>query len=100
MRFCGVVRCDGQFLLQQDVASIETGVDAHRRHAGHGLTLCDRPLNRRRAAVFRQKRSMKIDIAKRRKIKHPLRNDAAVADHDDGIWFKGMRAAREILRCS
>src|SRR5262249_36545438 len=30
---------------------------------------------------------MKIQIAESRKVEHPLGNDAAVADHDDRVWF-------------
>ena len=33
-RFGGVIRSDGEFLLQEDVAGIESGVDAHCGVAG------------------------------------------------------------------
>ena len=40
---------------------------------------------------------MQIDIAKRREIEHPLRNDAAVADDDDRVWFDGGDLSPELI---
>jgi hypothetical protein len=42
---------------------------------------------------------VQIDVAKRRKVKHPLRNDAAVTDHDDGVGLESgeLRAEGVIL---
>ena len=45
----------------------------------------DRPLDRRGATIFRQQRGMQVDVAQRRQIDHPLRNDASVADDDDRL---------------
>jgi hypothetical protein len=70
-------------------AGVEAGVDAHRRDAGDRFSASDRPLHGRCAAVLRQQRGVQIDVAERRQVKHPLRNDAAVADHDDRIGLEG-----------
>ena len=79
---------DCEFLLQKDVAGIEAGVDAHRGDAGDGFAARDGPLNRRGTAVFRKQRGVQVDVAERREIEHPLRNDAAVADDDDGVGLE------------
>ena len=38
---------------------------------------------------------MKVDVAQRRKIEHPLRNDPAVTDHDDGSGLEGRELSAE-----
>ena len=50
----GVRRADRRGRLQQHVAGIEAGIDAHRGHAGRGLAVRDRPLDRRRATILWQ----------------------------------------------
>ena len=47
--------------------------------------LSDGPLNRRRAAVLRQQRSVHVDDAERRQVDDGLRNDLAVAHHHHGL---------------
>src|SRR5207302_8000847 len=51
----------------------------------------DLPLDGRRAAIFRQQRRMRVEVAERWQLDHPLRNDAPVGDDDDG-------AGRELLQ--
>ncbi len=93
----GIVGRDGEFLLQQDVAGVEAGVDAHGGDAGDGFAVCDGPLDGRGAAIFREQRGVQVDVAERRKIEHPLRNDAAVADDDDGVGFEGGELGAEFV---
>src|SRR5712671_966418 len=81
-RLGSVAVSDGHLALQKDVASVESGVDAHGGHAGDALSLCNCPLNRGGTAILREKRSMQIDVPERRQVEHPLRNDTAVADND------------------
>ena len=41
---------------------------------------------------------MQVDIAERRKIEHPLRNDAPITDYDDGVGFEiGKLSAKVII---
>src|SRR3954452_3321031 len=95
--FSRVVRLDSQFFLQKDVSGIEAGVDAQRSDASRGFSVRDRPLDRRGTAVPRQKRRMKIDIPERWELKHPLRNDAAIANHDDGVRLYGIELLAELV---
>ena len=93
----GVVGRDGEFLLEEDVAGIEAGVDAHGGDAGDGFTVRDRPLDGCGAAIFREQRGVQVDVAERREIEHPLRNDAAVADDDDGVGLEGGELGAEFV---
>ena len=83
-----VVGPDRKFLLQQDVARVESRVKTHRGHAGDSFTFCDGPLNRRRTAVFRQEGRVKVDVAEPREIQHPLRDEAAVTNHNDSLGLE------------
>ena len=84
--FDGVlVRPDLGLGLQEHVAGIEAGVDAHGGDAGARLAVEDGPLNGPRPAVLRQQRGVHVDDAERRQVDHGLRNDLAVADHHHGL---------------
>ena len=85
---------------RKNVAGVEAGVDFHCRYPSDGFALRNRPLDRRSAAIFRQERSVQVDVAERRKIEHPLRNDAAVTDDDDGVGLERGELSAEIVRCS
>ncbi len=58
--FGGVFVEDGQFTLEEDVAGIKAGVDAHGGDSGDGLAAGDGPLDGGGAAILRQKRGVKI----------------------------------------
>ena len=93
----GIVGLDREFFLEQDVAGIEPGVDAHCGDAGDGLAVCDGPLDRSRTAIFRQQRGVEVDVAESREIEHPLRNDAAVADDDDSVGLESRELSAEFF---
>ena len=40
---------------------------------------------------------MQIDVAKRRQIDHPLRNDASIADYDDCVGLEGGELGAEFV---
>ena len=40
---------------------------------------------------------MEIDVAERREVEHPLGNDAAVADDDDGVGLEGGELGAEFV---
>ena len=86
--FGGVVGRDWQLTLKEDVAGVESGVDAHGGHAGDGFALRNRPLDGGCAAIFGKKRAVQVDITEGWKVEHPLRNEAAVADDDDGFGLE------------
>ena len=93
--FGGVVGHDREFLLKKNVTSVEAGIDPHGGDAGDGLAIRDGPLDRRGATIFREQRGVEIDVAKRGEIEHPLRNDAAVTDDDDGVGLEGCKLSAE-----
>src|SRR5438094_6803257 len=76
------------FPLQEDIASVQSRINAHRGHACDGFTGSNGPLNWRGTTIFRQKRRVQVDISQRRQVDHPLRNDASVPDYDDCVWFE------------
>ena len=95
--FGGVVGGDCKFLLEEDVAGVEAGIDAHGGDAGDGLTVGDGPLDGSGAAIFREQRGVQVDVAEWREIEHPLRNDAAVTDDDDGVGLEGGELGAEFV---
>jgi len=78
------------------VTGVEARVNSHGGDSSDGFALRNRPLNRCSATIFRQERSVQVDVAERRKIEHPLRNDAAVAHHDDGVRLESRKLSAEI----
>src|SRR5581483_11480722 len=84
-RFRRILGSNRELLLQENIAGIEAGVDAHRRPASYRFSVGNRPLDRRGSAVLGQQRTVQINIAQRREVEHPLRYDAAVSDYDDGV---------------
>src|ERR1700680_4137344 len=95
--FGGVVGRDGEVLLEEDVAGIESGVKTHGGDTGDGFAVGDRPLDGRGAAVFWEQRRVQVDVPERRKIEHPLRNDAAIADDDDGVGLERSELSAEFV---
>ena len=95
--FCRVVRSDWNFLLQQDFAGVEAGIDAHAGHAGDRLARCNRPLEGRRTTVLRQKRRVQVDVAQRRQVNHPLGNDAPIAHDDDSVRLQLSELISELF---
>ncbi len=89
--------CDREFALEEDIASVEAGVDAHGGDAGDGFAVCDGPLNGRGATVFREERGVQVDVAEGRKVEHPLGDDASVADDDDGVGLEGGELGAEFV---
>src|SRR5215469_18551388 len=83
--FGRVVGGDGQFALGKDVSGVEAGVDAHDRDTSHRFALGNGPLDGGSTAILGEQRGVQVEIAEPREIDHPLRNDAAVADDDDGV---------------
>lgn len=89
--FRGVFGNDGQLALKEDVAGIEAGVDAHGCNSGDRFTVGDRPLDGGRASILWQQRCVQVQIAEAGKIDHPLRDDASIADDDDGVRRDGRK---------
>ena len=50
---------------------IQSFVQQHRANAGFRFAVCDRPMNRRGAAILRKKRTVQIDAAVSRKLQQP-----------------------------
>ena len=83
--------------MHQDVAGVDSGIDAHGGDAGDGFSLGDCPLDRRRAPVLRQQRGVQVEISKTREIEHPLRDDAAVADDNDRVRVESRKLLPEFV---
>ena len=84
-RLGGIFRANRNFALHEDVAGVEPGIDLHGREPGVRFAIENGPVDGRRAAILGQQRAMHVDPAEPRKINHPLRNDAAIADDDDRV---------------
>jgi len=84
----GVVGCDRVLVPQKDVAGVEAGVDAHGGDAGDSFPVCDGPLNRRGAAVFRQERGVNVQAAKARQFEQRSGQDLSVSDDDNQVGLK------------
>ena len=82
---------DSDFVLQQHVAGVHAGVDAHGGEAGNRFAVDDGPVDRGRAAIFRQQGSVKIDPAEFRNGQQARGNDLAVGDDDDGSRARALR---------
>ena len=98
--FGGIIGRDGEFLLKQDVAGVEAGVDTHGGDPGDGFAVGDGPLDGRGTPIFREQRGVQIDVAEGRKLEHPLGNDAAVADDDDGVGLERAQLSAEFVIAS
>ena len=69
--------------MKEDVAGIESFIEEHAGDAAYLFAFRDRPLNGRGAAILRQQRSMKVDVAMFWESQHPRRNNASISDDDD-----------------
>src|SRR2546425_7754497 len=76
------------FPLQEDIASVQSSVDAYCGHAGDGFAGSNGPLNQRGTTILRQKRGVQVDVPQWRQLHHPLRDDASVPDYDDCVWLE------------
>jgi hypothetical protein len=85
----GVLRQDGQLGLGEHGARVHADVHLHERHAGDGVAVDDRPLDRGRAAVLGQQGGVDVHAAELRQIEDLLRQDLAVGHHHDqrGVEF-------------
>src|SRR5579885_2548592 len=97
--FTCLVRSNRQLPLQQNIARVQSLINAHCRCAGHWLAVGDRPLNRRRTAIFWQQRSVQIQVAVLRQVKHPLWNDASIGNYDDGFRLNGLQLPLQFSIC-
>src|SRR5882762_11919551 len=95
--FGGISRADGALALEEDVAGVEARINTHGRDPGDGLSTRDGPLDGRRAPILWQKGCMHVKVAKGWKVDHPLRDDAAVANDDEGIRFELGELIAKIL---
>src|SRR5581483_3405240 len=92
-----VLERDRHLALQEDVPGIQAGIDAHRGHTGYGFAIRDSPLDGSGPAILRQKGRVQVQISQRREINHPLRDDAAIADHNDPVRFQVGESGLELL---
>ena len=81
----GLIRPDGCFLLNKDIPGIHAFVHPHDRDAGPGLSLNDRPVERRRPPVLRQQGRMDIDATQRGKVKNSLGQKLSEGCHGNQI---------------
>ena len=79
------VRSDFRLVFQQHGPGVEACVDLHGGEAGAGLAIRDRPVDGRRAAIFRQQRAVQVDPAEARNRDKPGGDDLPVGDDDDHV---------------
>src|SRR5580692_4776652 len=95
--FRSVIFINWYLVLQQDVTRIEPCVNPHRGIAGDTLSFGDGPLNGSSTAIFWQERGMEVDVSHGRQVKHPLRDDAAIAYDDNRVRLSGSEASAELF---
>src|SRR5580704_2735809 len=88
-----LIRGNGQRTLQEDIAGIESLVNAYGGGACDRLPIGHCPLDGSGAAVFGEKGGVQVEVAPSRQVQHPIRNDAAVGNHDDGIGLDRFQAS-------
>lgn len=81
---------------KQCIAGVQAGVEEHGGDAGFGFAVGDGPLDGGGSAVFGEERAVDIDVAEARQVEHPLGDDAAVGDDDDGVGGYGFEAGAEV----
>ena len=82
-------------------AGVEAGVHLHDGDAGLRLAVEQGALDRRRAAVGREKGAVDVEAAVRREVENGLRENLAVGGDDDqagGEWLEGFRVVPEAFR--
>ena len=79
---------DGRAALRDNGAGVEPGVHFHDGDAGLGVAIGNRPLNRRRAAIFRQQRRVNVQAAVARQIQDRRRQNLSVSHHDDEVGLQ------------
>ena len=92
----GLFGGDGDGLGEQHGAGVEARVEAHGGDAGVGFAVGDGPLDGRGAAVLRQQRAVQVDAAEAGQGEHPVRDDAAVGDDEDGVGGDGFELGAEV----
>lgn len=76
---------DRSFALEEDVAGVHSGVDAHGGDTGDGFAVGDGPLDGRCSAILRKQGSVEINPAEARDVEQTRGDDLAVGDDDDGV---------------
>ena len=71
--------------LAENGACIHARVHFHNRDSGLTFSVDDRPLNRRRAAIFRKQRGVDVQAAEPRQLQDRLRQNLTVSGNDDEI---------------
>ena len=82
----GFYCADFELTLQEGIAGVHAGVNAHGGEAGSRFAIDDGPVDGSGAAVFWKQRSVEIDPAEFRNREQASRNDLAVSDDDDEVW--------------
>ncbi len=70
---------------KQCIARVEASVEEHGGDAGFGFAVGDGPLDGGGSAVLGKERAVDVNVAEAREVEHPLGDDAAVSDYDDGV---------------
>ena len=90
-----IIGADRRALLAEGVAGVEAFVHFHDGDAGLALVVQDRPLNRRGAAVFRQKRGVNVQAAEARQFEDLSRQDLAVSGYHNQVGSKLRQFLKE-----
>ena len=82
---CGLLLTNLGLIGEQHIAGVQTLRHLHGGNACHFIARDDRPLNRSGAAPARQQRTVHVDAAVRRNVKHRLGQQLAVCHYDDNL---------------
>ena len=92
-----LLRADGRFPLQQNIAGVDARIGEHGGHAGDGLALPDRPLDGRRSPMPGQQGSMHVHRADLRHIQHFLRKNLPEGGGDAQVRRKAFQVVQSVL---
>ena len=94
---CGVLRQDGQSIIEQHVARVQARIHLHDGDTRLCITRLNGAVNGGCAAPTGQQRSVNVEATVLGCIKHPLRQDQTIGRHHHHI---GLRLRNEGLCCS
>ena len=91
-----LIGVDGRLAAEDHISGVQLLGHIHDGDAGDAVPIEDRPVDRRRAPVFRQNRGMHVDRAVGRRVQNILRQYPAVSRHHDQLRRQLLHEAQRL----